>query len=159
MKPGLRLLDGKATKDAKPDEPRRSRSVQPRRSRRSRRFPGFFLRELRSLIEIEWSTCVAHPTQSRRRSPRGFHAENAEPRRRAETGHHSAAGGCRPPCGRHIDRAATRKHKRLLRTLPFLVPCCRPIDAARSAPTGGRRVSLLPAWPRPPASPPPKPLP
>src|SRR5213594_4145964 len=100
---------------------------------------------LRSLIEIEWSTCVAHPTQSRRRSPRRFHAENAEPRRRAETGHHSAAGGCRPPCGRHIDRAAARKHKRLLRILPFVFPCCRPIDAARSAPTGGRCVSFLSA--------------
>jgi len=43
---------------------------------------------VRSLIEIEWSTCVAHPTQSRRRSPRRVHAENAEPRsarRRATT--------------------------------------------------------------------------
>ncbi|HEV8317103.1 MAG TPA: hypothetical protein VGQ10_06820, partial [Vicinamibacterales bacterium] len=63
----------------------------------------------------------------------------------AETGHHSAAGGCRPPCGRHIDRAATRKHKRLLRMLPFVFPCCRPIDAARSAPTSGRCVSFLSA--------------
>src|SRR5437867_6886911 len=29
-----------------------------------------------------------------------FHAENAEPRRCAEAGHHSAAGGCRPPLDR-----------------------------------------------------------
>src|SRR2546425_1868041 len=40
-----------------------------------------------------------------------FHAENAEPRRCAEAGHHSAAGGCRPPCVRHIDREAARKRK------------------------------------------------
>jgi len=34
--------------------------------------------ELRSLIEIEWSTCVAHPTQSRRRSPRRVHGRVEE---------------------------------------------------------------------------------
>src|SRR5213593_1733438 len=89
-----------------------------------------------------------------RRSSNAEQAEVTETFPRRERGaaeargdrHHSAAGGSRPPCGRHIDRAATRKHKRLLRILPFVFPCCRPIDAARSAPTGARWVSLLSAW-------------
>ncbi len=63
-----------------------------------------------------------------------FHAENAEPRRCAEAGHHSAAGGCRPPCVRHIDREAARKHKRLRHVSAFVFPCRLSIDAARSAP-------------------------
>src|SRR3989442_8788929 len=65
-----------------------------------------------------------------------FHAETAESRRCAKAGHHSAAGGCRPPCVRHIDREAARKHKRLRRVSPFVFPCCLSIDAARSASTG-----------------------
>src|SRR3989441_13054151 len=67
-----------------------------------------------------------------------FHAENAEPRRCAEAGHHSAAGGCRPPCVRHIDREAARNTNGDTRRSRL---CFR--AASRSMPRAARPTGVL----------------